>query len=65
MDIAEHLVDWNVVRSDPTNPREITEGLEDVPREEIPNAGADKRIGEKAFTTEATARAYASVRLRM
>lgn len=35
MDVAKHLVDLDVVRCDPADPREVGEGLEKVAREEV------------------------------
>jgi hypothetical protein len=57
MDITEHLIDRDIVRGDPSDPREVAEGLEDVPREEIPRERPKEGEQEESFTTHASSMA--------
>jgi hypothetical protein len=50
MDITEHLIDGNVVRGDPTDPREEAERLEKVTGEDIPEGGAGESEKEELVT---------------
>jgi hypothetical protein len=59
------LIDRNVLWSDPTNPGEDAERLKDIPREEIPDTGAEEGEEEKVFAADTTAFSSASVSLSM
>lgn len=54
MDVSKHLVHWNIVRSDPADPGEVAESLEDVSWEEVPYSGSEERVEEEAFAAETT-----------
>ena len=55
----------NIIRSDPGDPREHAESLEDVTREEIPARSDDKERKEESFTAHPSAITNASVFLMM
>lgn len=63
MDVTEHLVDRDIVRGDPADPREVTQSLEEVPREEVPGEGAEERIDEEALSGYSTTVTHASISL--
>ena len=65
MNVAKHLVDGNVVRSDPADPREVGEGLKKVSWEEIPDCGGGKTVEKKSFTAHTATISNTSVSLCM
>lgn len=40
MNIPKHLIDRNIIRDNPADPRKVTKRLEEVPRERIPECGS-------------------------
>lgn len=65
MDVAKHLVDGDVVGNNPADPREVTEGLEKVPGEEIPDSRSNKSVAEEPLATYSSAVTDTGIRLRM
>ena len=54
---------YDVVGSNPANPREVTQSAEEVAREEVPDGGTDESVGEEAFTRDTTAITHTSIGL--
>ena len=52
--VAEQLVDDDVIRSNPADPVEEREGLEDVAGEEVPASGSEERVEEEPFAAYTT-----------
>lgn len=60
-EIPEHLVDWDIIWSDPSDPREVAERGEDVPREEVPAERAEEGEEEEFIATHASTTTHAGV----
>ena len=59
------MIDDEVVRDDPADPIEVTEGLENVAREEVPEEGAGEHVDEETFTRDTASVPNTSVMLGM
>lgn len=65
MDVSKHLIHGNVVWSNPTDPREVTECLENVPREQVPREGTNEGIDEESLATKTSSVTDTSIGLCM
>ena len=55
----------NIIRSDPSDPREYAKSLKDVSREEIPARSGDEECEEKSFTAQPSATTNTGIFLMM
>lgn len=65
MNISKHLVDGDVVWRNPANPREVGEGLEEVPWHDIPDPRAKESVEEESLSADTTAVTNTSICLCM
>jgi hypothetical protein len=65
VDVTKHLVDRDIVWSNPAHPGEVTECLEQITRYEIPDGGCQKDIEEESLAANTTSVTHAGVCLRM
>lgn len=65
MNVTEHLVDGNVVWSNPADPGEVTEGLEEVSGHEVPDCACKPGVEEEPLTTDTSSCTHTSVCLGM
>lgn len=65
VDVPEHLVDGDVVGGDPADPGEVTQGLEEVAGEEVPDGGGEEGVEEEPLTAHTTAATNTGVLLRV
>lgn len=52
MNISKHLIDRNIFRGNPANPRKEAEWFKEIPGEKVPGGGSKERIQEELFMTE-------------
>jgi len=52
MNVSKHLINRNVIRGNPADPREVTKRLKKIPRKKVPRGGSQERVQEELFTTE-------------
>jgi len=63
--VPKHLVEWDIIGSDPAYPGEDTESLEDVSGEEVPEESAREAIYEESLSGYAAAISDTGVLLRV
>lgn len=65
MGVTKHLIDWNIIGGNPGNPGEVTERLEEVRRENIPDRRCQESVEEKSFTANTTSSSDTCICLRV
>ena len=65
MNVTKHLVDGNVVGGNPAHPGKVTEGLEEVSGNEVPECACCPGIKEEPLTVDTSSCAHTSVCLGM
>ena len=65
MNVTKHLVDGDVIGSDPAHPGEVTEALEEVSGHKVPECACQPAIEKEPLTTDTSSCTHTIVCLRM
>lgn len=64
-DDTEELVDNDVLGGNPTDPGEVTESTEEIPRENVPDTTGEEYVEEEAFSGDTASATHTGILLSM